>query len=363
MTRVADNTPNWIVATVALGAALYFLRDMLAPAALALMLWIAIAAIADWVKNRVPILPRWSALLLAIAVVAGDALIILQALAEQIGEIASKAEPLQARLDALAGALQRQLGIGGPAWTVDQALGMFGPVAIMGQIAGMLNALAGQATMVLIYLLFLFPAGASVMRKLPLMATGPGEARQWAGVFAAIRVSVERYLLVQTVISVIIAVLSYVTLVLIGLPNALFWCLLMFFLNYIPTIGSIIAVALPTLFALVAFSDWRYAAAVAIGLHIWQFGIGTFVQPRMTGGSLNLSTLVVVLSLTFWGSIWGLAGVFLAAPLTVLVMIVLAQFPATRWIAILLSADGNPAIVVHEPDAAELPVADAASAQ
>ena len=194
------------------------------------------------------------------------------------------------------------------------------------------------------------------------MATGPGEAQQWAGVLTAIRISIERYLLVQTAVSFIIAVLSYITLLIIGLPNALFWCMVMFFLNYIPTIGSIIAVALPTLFALVAFPDWRYAAIVAVGLHVWQFGIGTFVQPRMTGGSLNLSTLVVVLSLAFWGSIWGLAGVFLAAPLTVLVMIVLAQFPATRWIAVLLSADGKPAIVVHEPERTSAEAKAAASA-
>ncbi|HVY84901.1 MAG TPA: AI-2E family transporter [Caulobacterales bacterium] len=351
MSKVADNTPNWIVAAVAMGGALYFLRDVLAPAALALMLWIAIAAIADWLRKRIPALPYWAALLLSIALVGGDAIIILQALGQQIGEIIASGAPLQARLDALAGELQHRLGMRGPIWTVDRALGAFGPVPLLGQIAGIVNALAGQATMVLVYLLFLVPAGASLQRKLPLMASSPEDARQWAGVLAAIRLSIERYLLVQTAVSVVIAVLSYITLLIIGLPNALFWCLLMFFLNYIPTIGSIIAVALPTLFALVAFPDWRFAAIVAVGLHVWQFGIGTFVQPRMTGGSLNLSTLIVVLSLAFWGSIWGLAGVFLAAPLTVLVMIVLAQFPATRWIAILLSADGKPDIVVHDTDA------------
>ncbi len=86
----------------------------------------------------------------------------------------------------------------------------------------------------------------------------------------------------------------------------------------------------PTLFALVQFNDWEHAAAVALGLHVWQFGIGTFLQPRVTGESMNLSTLVVVLSLAIWGTLWGVAGAFLAAPLTVLVMIVLAQFPDTR---------------------------------
>jgi predicted PurR-regulated permease PerM len=62
----------------------------------------------------------------------------------------------------------------------------------------------------------------------------------------------------------------------------------------------------------------------------------------MTGDSLNLSAVVVLLALAIWGAIWGIAGAFLAAPLTVMLMIVLAQFPSTRWIAILLSADGKP---------------------
>ena len=84
------------------------------------------------------------------------------------------------------------------------------------------------------------------------------------------------------------------------------------------------------------------AAAVFFGVSIWQFLIGNFLGPRMTSNSLNLSALVVLLSLAVWGGLWGLPGMFLSAPLTVLVMIVLAQIPGARWIAVLMSADGNP---------------------
>ena len=81
---------------------------------------------------------------------------------------------------------------------------------------------------------------------------------------------------------------------------------------------------------------------VAAGVSVWQFIIGNFVQPRMTSESLNLSAVVVLLALAIWGLMWGIVGAFLAAPMTVMIMIVLAQFPSTRWIAILLSADGKP---------------------
>src|SRR5262249_47280631 len=155
---------------------------------------------------------------------------------------------------------------------------------------------------------------------------------------------------VQTALSLVTTALTYVTLIALGLDNALFWSIVIFVLNYIPTIGSIAATVLPALFAIAQPSWPPYmpqetlwgAVAVFLGISVWQFVIGNFVSPRMTSNSLNISALVVLLSLAVWGALWGLPGMFLSAPLTVLLMIVLAQIPGTRWIAILMSADGNP---------------------
>ncbi|MFT5931055.1 MAG: AI-2 transport protein TqsA [Hyphomonas sp.] len=125
-------------------------------------------------------------------------------------------------------------------------------------------------------------------------------------------------------------------------------------LNYIPTVGSIVAALVPPLFALVqpevpawipgsAPQDIYIYAAIVFGIvSFWQFSIGNFIQPRMMGESLNLSSLVVLLALAIWGVLWGIPGMFLSAPLTVLMMILFAQSEGTRWIAILLSSDGNP---------------------
>src|SRR5690606_9620482 len=86
---------------------------------------------------------------------------------------------------------------------------------------------------------------------------------------------------------------------------------------------------------------WRVAAVLG-GVAVWQSLLGNIAQPRMQGQSMNLSALVVLLSLALWGSLWGLVGMFLSAPLTVMAMIILAQFPSARWIAVLLSAEGRP---------------------
>ncbi|MBC6413034.1 MAG: AI-2E family transporter, partial [Hyphomonadaceae bacterium] len=102
------------------------------------------------------------------------------------------------------------------------------------------------------------------------------------------------------------------------------------------------AVVLPVLFALVQFDSLRVFAVFTIALTLVQAVFNNFVQPRMMGDSMNMSALVVILSLTLWGALWGGVGMFLSAPLTVITMIILAQFPATRWISVLLSVDGYP---------------------
>lgn len=344
------STPNWIIAVAAIGAILYWLRDTLAPFALALILWLAIDSFAAGVHRVFNFLPRWAALAISVVFVLGFLTLVFWVLIRNIGVFVENGPAYQARLEAIAVSVQHRLGLGGEAWTLKALLAQIGPATLLVQIAAALQAVVGNTVLILIYLAFLFPSAAAFKRKLPhLAATSQGRAQAQA-VMASIRTSIQKYLMIQTIMSAIISVASYFTLLAIGLPYPNFWALLIFVLNYIPTIGSIVAVLLPTLFALVQFTGWGHAAAVALGLHVWQFGIGTFLQPRMTGESMNLSTLVVVLSLAIWGSLWGVAGVFLAAPLTVLVMIVLAQFHQTHWIAALLSANGRPLGRPPRPD-------------
>ena len=136
--------------------------------------------------------------------------------------------------------------------------------------------------------------------------------------------------------------ISYVAMTALGLDNALFWALVIFVLNYIPIVGGLFAVGLPVVFALVQFESLGRVGLLAGLLFGAQTIIGNTIQPKMMGDSMNLSALVVILALSVWAALWGGVGAFLSAPLTVIIMIVLAQFPTTHWIAVLLSADGNP---------------------
>jgi predicted PurR-regulated permease PerM len=147
---------------------------------------------------------------------------------------------------------------------------------------------------------------------------------------------------VQTVTGLIIAAASWTVMAAVGLDNAVFWAFLIFIASYIPVIGGLIGILAPPLFALVQFETYWQALTLLIVLQVIQFIVGNVILPRMQGRSLNVDPVVVLLALAFWGAVWGVAGMFLSTPLTVMMMVILAQFPGTRWVAVLLSADGQP---------------------
>ena len=332
----------WVIATGVIAAGLYFLREPLTQFAMALFLWLAIDGLAETLDKRIPYTPRWLALPIALIVVLGIVALVGFVVFDNVAAILGDLTRYEFRLNQVLSQLHQAVGSPGRSPTVGDLVAQLQPGRLMTQVAESIQNAASATIFTLIFLAFLFPAAGVMSDKLDLIFRGKVMRQNTRDVLMRIRSSMERYLWVQTVMSLIITALTYITLVIIGLDNALFWSFLIFFLNYIPTIGSIVAVVLTTAVALVQFPTLGPVAAVFAGVSVWQFVIGNFVQPRMTGESLNLSAVVVLLALSIWGLVWGIVGAFLAAPLTVMIMIVLAQFPSTRWIAILLSADGKP---------------------
>lgn len=338
-------TALWIVALGVIGFVLWWARDWLTLFAVALILWFAIDALQNAIAVRARFLPRWAALLIALllvlTIVAGISAIVLR----NIGEIAGRLSEQGPRLNALAAQIYALLGIAGPAPTLDSVLQRADAGALLRAVGTGLQNVVGGIVFILIYLGFLFSTASKFPDKLDRIFTDAGKRREVKLVLTEIRLNMGAYLGVQTLMSLVITGLTLATLIALGLPNAIFWAFLIFFLNYIPTIGSLLAVALATLAAAVEFDSLAQVALVAGGVGLWQFVIGNFLQPRFTGKSLNLSAVVVLLALAFWGSIWGIVGAFLSAPLTTMIMLICAQNDSTRWIAILLSEDGRPKVL------------------
>jgi AI-2 transport protein TqsA len=336
----AGRTALVIIAVIATGAALVWLRGILTPLALALFLTLMIDSFARVLRRRLRF-PALAALPLAILIslvlFAAAALIVASNAPGFVSELYGYAP----KLNGLIGQIGSAMGVAVPP-TIGQLVQQINAAAYIGPIAGALENFAAAAFLVMIYLGFLLASRAGFEKKLASLYTSPGERHRAAVVFLRIRNGVEGYLWVQTVSCGIIALGSWGVMAAVGLNNAVFWAFLIFIIGYIPIIGGTIGSIAPALFALVQFDNWWRALILFIGLQTIGFVVGSILQPRMQGRNLNIDPVVVLLALAFWGVIWGIPGMVLSTPLTVVTMAVLAQFPGTRWIAVMLSSDGDP---------------------
>ncbi len=337
----ATRTGVLILATAAVITGLYWFRDVLAPFALAVFLWLVIDSVAEEIEHRLRIIPRWLALSIALSVVGFSVAIIGAVIASTASDITSNGGAYGIRLDQL---LRDAYGLVGrhDAPTISQLLHRINPGVFLANLAQSVQSLASDALFVSIYVAFLFAAQSNFSKKLDALFPDPDARSRAAAISASMRHAMGSYLWVQSFTGAITALGCYITMKLVGMDQALFWAFVIFLLGYVPTIGPLVGTLFPVLFALVQFPNYWQPAVIFLGVGFWQFSIGTFMVPRMQGDSMNLSTLVVILMLSLWGAIWGLPGMFLSAPLTVMLMIILAQFTYTRPVAVLLSQDGHP---------------------
>jgi AI-2 transport protein TqsA len=205
--------------------------------------------------------------------------------------------------------------------------------AVMGTAGGLL----GNFALILLYVGFLLAGRGALTDRVDLMVTERERAEQIKRILRGIGAGIRQYLWIKTVMSFMTGVVSYIVLKSIEIDFAETWALLIFFLNYIPSIGSILGVVFPALLALVQFdTTWQFMV-IAVALTIMQFLIGNVIEPMVMGRSLNLSPFVVIVSLAFWGMIWGVAGAFLSVPLTAAIVITLNNIPSCQWLAILMA--------------------------
>lgn len=208
-------------------------------------------------------------------------------------------------------------------------------------ISGVFTTVMSSAVLIALYVVFLFVEQLYFTQKMNALFTKSENRKLANNILSHIARDTQTYLGFKTLTSIMTALASWIIMKAMHLDFAEFWALLIFFLNFIPSIGAIIATAFPALLALVQFDSWIPFIIITSGLSLVQFIVGSIIEPKFLGRSLNLSTLVIVFSLALWGSIWGVLGMVLAVPITVMMMIVFAHFESTRSIAILLSQDGQ----------------------
>jgi predicted PurR-regulated permease PerM len=346
-----------VIALAVVLAGLIYGRSFLIPLAFAILLWNLLEALIEEL-GRIPLgpcrMPGPLAVILAIAVIGIFIYLVAYILLGQADAIAAAWPRYEARVKSMIAEWAQWLGPVQSA-KVRDVLSKFDA---FGQVSGLfvtVQSFVLAVALVVLYVGFLLAESSFVGSKIAAMLPSGDRAHNVNLVLSAISGSVRRYIWIKTLVSALTGGLTYVVLHAIGVDFAETWSLLIFFLNYIPNVGSVLGVAFPALLALLQFNTFGPFLAIALGLTTVHLIIGNVVEPMLMGHSLNMSSFAIILALTFWGTIWGVLGMFLSVPIMVLIMIVCANVPSWRWVAQLLSKDGQIDIGPHNsrmaPDA------------
>jgi len=212
------------------------------------------------------------------------------------------------------------------------------PAAVLNVVANALNQLSGifaDGFLILFTVIFMSLEINTLPRKLKKVFNNPDKSLSQVN---EIYQNINRYIGIKTLTSLGTGVLVYIFLLIVGVDYPLLWGVLAFVLNYIPTIGSIIAVIPPLLLSLVQLG-FIEAIVVLAGYITINTIIGNILEPKFMGMGLGLSTLVVFLSLVFWGWVLGPIGMILSVPLTITIKIALDSSEETRWLAVMLGPE------------------------
>jgi AI-2 transport protein TqsA len=333
----------WIFIAFAVGYLLIAAQALLLPFVLAVFLWYllnTIAASFDFVRVSGWQFPHWLRFVLAGLTLLVAVNLVIGIVVSSVGELIAAAPAYQENLRRLVETLQEQVDfIELPA--ASQLLAELNLGVLIRSIAASFGNLLGNIGLVAIYLVFLFLEQRYFGAK--LAAVLPTEARQHRvqRLLTEVDRDVRTYVGIKTLVSALTSLASWVLMYSVGLDFAAFWALLIFVLNFIPNIGSLVATIFPSLLALIQFDTLTPFLFILIGVGSIQMLVGNVLEPQLMGRSLNVSPLVIILSLVVWSFMWGIPGMFLAVPVTVIVMIVFYNFDSTRWIALLMSQDGR----------------------
>ncbi len=302
-----------------------------------LSLFIAVIATPPllWMKQRG--IPSGIAMLLIIAAIVFVSVLVGMVVGSSINDFRQDLPEYQQRLSVLTLDLFTRLESFGFAVDADQLKQSINPSKALGLVGNTLATFGNMMTnavLILLTVIFILAEEVRFAEKLKYSSKHPEKTLAAISKFTH---GVNQYVAIKTLMSLLTGLLILCWLWFLGLEYFVLWGLLAFMLNYIPTLGSILAAIPAVLLALVQLSVGE-AALVALGFIVANFGVGNILEPRVMGKGLDLSPLIVFLSLVFWGWVLGSIGMLLSIPLTMTVKIALESFDDTRWVGIMMGS-------------------------
>ena len=337
------NAAQIVTGVAAAIALLYFLASIIIPFVIAFVLAVLVNALVRVIQNRWRAAPAWAVSLLAGLVVILIASAGVFVMAQGVAQIVATGPALLARLDDISLTIGRSLHLREPLH-VASIVGKISVADVAGfLLSGMQGLLSGLLLMV-VYFGFMLAGRKRIATKVQRAAGSTSRARTINSTIGRIAADIETYVWVQTITGTILTVSAMAVMLAVGLNNVAFWAVIFFLLTFIPNIGVTVGSIAPSLFALVQYQTVWQGITIFVVIQVIATIVGNFIYPRLQAHTQNIDPVVTLLSLAFWSWLWGLPGAFLAVPMTLMAMMVCTQIPTVRWVAAMLSNDGNPVV-------------------
>lgn len=338
-----QRTAYILIILIAIVVVLVFGQTLIVPFVFALLLWFIVRMIRNqfdkipfikkyfpsWLKNLIPSI--------ILVVILGFASTVISS---NINSLAQSYPQYEANIDSLIEEAGEAMGIDLMA-TIEQQTGDLDFGTMLSSLFDSLTEILSSTFMILLYGLFIFLEETYFRDKLRGAFSKSDQYNKMSYILQNIEKSVTKYLGMKTLISLTAGTTSYIALAIIGIDSPVFWAFLISLMNFIPTIGALIGTLFPAIFCLLQFGEFGPGIMVLASVGTVQLLVGNILEPKLMGNSMNISALVTIFALTFWGAIWGVTGMILSVPITVITIIIFSEFPQTRPIAILLSEKGR----------------------
>ena len=339
--KIQNVTYSLITVSIILGL-LIFAQSIIIPFVIALLIWFIVKKMrtvldrSSFIQKHIP---QWIKTFLASFFIFGILFFIFKIMSSNVENLANSFSNYTKNLDHLLTMINDTFNI-----DIDEKVKEYISVTnFSSQFQSLVNSLSvglGNFIMIVFYVTFLFFEENFFQNKLRTIFSDDRQHQNVLVIFNKIDKSMSNYLSMKTLVNILSASLSFAILYFSGIDSPLFWAFLIFIFNFIPAIGPIFGTIIPSIYALMQFGDFSSFLIIFFGVGTTVVTIGSLVEPRVMGNSLNISPMVTILSLAVWGSIWGIIGMLLCVPITVAMIIVFAQFEKTKSIAILLSEKG-----------------------
>ncbi len=339
-----QNVAAWLITISLTVFILIEYKSLLQPLVVALIIWYLVRVLRQRIQKIKVFkrtIPSWLSSLISFLLILGGLLGLSELLLMNIEMISEKLPAYQERWREI---LEREINLD---WIqqfrteIESQASNFDYQSLVGAIVTSLSNVIGNAFLIILYVGFLLAEEAIFAKKIDHLFKNEERQRKLTETLGRINSSIRKYLSLKTQVSLLTGFLSYFVMLIFGLDFAFLWAFLIFILNYIPYVGSFVATFLPAAFAILQFGSIYTGLFVFGAVEAVQLFVGNYLEPKIMGKGLNLSPIVVILALSFWGSVWGVLGMMLSVPIMSMIAIVLANFESSRNIAVFLSSDGK----------------------